>query len=435
MRKCINKIGYWIGFCLLFASFTLGNAFARVQQNGGAMRLEMIEVVGLKRNKQEDIIKASGLQVGQTVDSAAIDSAAQRLIDSGLFTNLSYRLRSTGAKATVTFQVEEAKGNLPIVFDNFVWFTNEELLSHVRQDVPGFDGTTPEAGNTAEQIAKSLRRLLTGRGIKGQVNYQPTSDLAGNVSDYNFSVTGAPLSLCDLRFPGATGIAEAELMKNSKPLFEETYSQAFTTGFVNANLIPLYRQRGFLRAAFQAPSAVLKKGSDAECRDGIAISVPIEEGIAYIWTGAEWAGASALTPQELNAALGMRANEIANGVKFDEGLVAVRKAYGKKGFIMAKLTATPSFDNAAKAVGYRIAVGEGAQYRMGELVIKGLPEADAERLRKNWKLAPGTVFDASYMEEFLRRQMLSMMRRDIKLETTYKPNRERLTVDVTIEFK
>ncbi|HEX8423026.1 MAG TPA: POTRA domain-containing protein, partial [Pyrinomonadaceae bacterium] len=98
------------------------------------MRLQKIEVTGLKRMSEEQLIERSGLETGQLVDVAALDAAAEQLLATGLFTRLSYRYRTQGESATVTFEVEEAKkeSNIPVVFDNFVWFGEEEITRAVK---------------------------------------------------------------------------------------------------------------------------------------------------------------------------------------------------------------------------------------------------------------------------------------------------------------
>src|SRR5882672_4397228 len=71
-------------------------------------RLTKIEVVGSKRVTQEQVIATSQLQIGQPVDLGVLDAAAEKLMQSGWFKTLSYRLRTANDEAIVIFQVEEA---------------------------------------------------------------------------------------------------------------------------------------------------------------------------------------------------------------------------------------------------------------------------------------------------------------------------------------
>jgi hypothetical protein len=126
--------------------------------------------------------------------------------------------------------------------------------------------------------------------------------------------------------------------------------------------------------------------------------------------------------------------------------MAIVKAYGRQGFLEARVRPTPEFDDSARKVTYKIDVHEGAQYHMGSLLFKGLAERDARALRDAWRLKRGEVFDQGYyMEVFFKEdagpalQRLLEERRSLgkpapRLETKLDPNKESLTVDVTLEL-
>lgn len=402
------------------------------------MRLSKIEFSGLQRHTEAEAIAASGLQVGQSVDIPTLDAAAQRLLDSGLFKKLNYRYRTTGDQAVVTFQVEEEKGEaLPVVFDNFIWFSDEELLSAVRQQVPSFDGTAPDSA--VDGITKALQRLLEERKVPGRVEYAPYTNLSTGKAEHIYSVEGVSIPICTLHFSGETAIQEDELAKNSKPLIAGDYRRSFVLSFAQVNLIPIYRERGYLRANFLAPMAKLEADAGSKCKDGVSITLPIEEGSAYSWEKADWNGNAVLSVQELEAALGMKTGELANGLKIDKGIESLKELYGRKGYLAAIVKPAPVFEDANRRVTYHIDIKEGPQYRMGTLTISGLPENTANRLKGKWKLQPGDAYDASYLKEFLNKDLMldagEVGGGTKKIVTDIKPDRQKLTVDVAINFK
>ncbi len=75
------------------------------------VRLVKIEVVGNKRVTPEQVIATSQLQIGQPIDTGVADAAAEKLMQSGLFKTLSYRLRTSDDQAIVIFEVVEAAKN------------------------------------------------------------------------------------------------------------------------------------------------------------------------------------------------------------------------------------------------------------------------------------------------------------------------------------
>jgi outer membrane protein assembly factor BamA len=403
-------------------------------------RLTKIEVVGLKHITQEQVIASSELKIGQAIDTSVIDAAAEKLMQSGLFKTLTYRLRTTGDQATVIFEVEEAAKNLPVVFENFVWFTDEEIAHAIRQDVPFFDGTAPQSGTTANKIAAALQRLLDGKQIPGRVEFLPYGDTATGKLELVFTARGVKIPVCSVHFPNAEAIPEANLIKASQQLIQSDYSKKDAGQFAKYTLFPLYRRIGHLHATFQEPTA---KVETENCAGGVTLTIPVEEGLAYLWDKAEWSGSQVLPAEEMSAALGMKNGELADGFKIDKGVIEVEKAFGHRGYIAVRIRPSIEFDDASSHVSYRFSVADGARYFMGKLIINGLPAEDEERLRSKWTLGSNAVFDASYIDDFgqkgLREFMMGLAQRSPgsrrpQIDVKTKPDAQKLTVDVIITF-
>ncbi len=405
--------------------------------------LAKIEVEGLQRLSSDEVIATSGLKVGTQFSVEELDAAGQRLVDSGLFGKVGYRTTTKGNQITVVFQVTETKGGQsPVVFDNFVWFTNDQLVAAIKREVPSFNGTASDSGHMTDDIKRALDNLLQENQIKGTVDYAPMA--SGGKQVHLFTVIGIPIPICTLHFPGARNISEAKLIKSSKQLTDADYSQTSAVAFSTFILFPIYREAGQLRAKFAQPIA--KLDASANCKGGVELNIPVEEGPVYLWDKAEWTGNVALSAKELNEALGMKRGEVANGVKIDKRLHEVGATYGRTGHLDLSLNAQPEFDDSASRVGYKIGVREGPQYRMGKLIIKGLNDAETKSLQQRWKLKSGDVFDTSYLDRFISKDASDEMERiiaarrtkgkglpDIRHEIT--PDRQTLTADLTIEFK
>jgi outer membrane protein assembly factor BamA len=410
------------------------------QQN---LTLRKIEFVGLNKLTATQAIETSGLKIGDNVSRESVDAAAEKLMQSGLFRKLGYKLRTADNDAMVVFDVEEASRNLPVVFENFIWFSEDEIARAIRQDVPFFDGTAPEAGVTTDKIAAALQRLLGQKKIAGHVEHMPYSDPARGKEEILFTVEGVKISVCSLHFPGASAIPEADLIKASQALLKSDYSRKDAGGFANYTLFPLYRHIGRLRAQFQQPSAVID-ASPSRCAGGVALTIPVDEGIVYSWGTAEWSGNQILTGEDLSAALAMKTGEVADGLKIDNGLKAVLKTYGHRGYLAARFKESVEFDDATKSVSYRFSVSEGPRYFMGNLIVNGLPPEEAARLKARWTLGRNAVFDESYIDEFrktgLREYMTDLMQRThisarSQVEIEMKPDAQQHTVDIIITFK
>src|SRR4030088_2799168 len=183
---------------------------------------------------------------------------------------------------------------------------------------------------------------------------------------------GESIAISSFPFPWAEAISEADLIKASQPVLKADYSRKDAAGFATYTLFLLYRHIGHLRAQFQEPTAVLED-SPGPCVGGVALTIPVNEGVVYSWNDAEWSGNQALAKEDLTAALGMKSGEVADGFKIDKGLKDVRKAYGRRGYIAVAFKESTEFDDAARSVSYRFNVNEGQRYFMGNLIVNGLP--------------------------------------------------------------
>jgi outer membrane protein assembly factor BamA len=417
---------------LLIASVTISFGQA-------ARKIARIDTEGLQALSRENVIAMTELKVGDPFSVGAVDAAAQRLIDSGLFKNVGYRTRTTGAAVTITFQLEELKSNSsPVVFDNFIWFSDEELTAVVKSVLPSFTGSIPDTGKSAEMIRQALQTLIGDRKLAGTVEYTLTD------TGHLFRVGGVPLNICTLHFPGSHHVPERKLIETTKSSTDLNYSRQATMTFPKYGLFPLYREVGHLKATFGAP--VAKPDTTPGCEGGVDLTIPVNEGLAYSWAKADWRGNQIFSPNDLENALGMKVGEVANGKKFDRGLKDVERLYGTKGRIDARFNPDPDFDDAEKRVTFRIDVSEGPEYRMGAVEFKGFSEEDVEALKQRWQLGVGAVYDESYSGRFLREDGATVFSRILRsrqaqgrpvpnVSVKGKPNRHALSVDVTIEIQ
>src|SRR6185437_5770390 len=89
-----------------------------------------------------------------------------------------------------------------------------------------------------------------------------------------------------------------------------------------------------------------------------------------------------------------------SGRPLDLFVLAVRDAYSDHGYLDCSVVLHPSFDEAAHIVNYSLELDPGSQYRLASVKFEGAPEVMAAKLRLAWKMAPGDVFDESYLSNF-----------------------------------
>ena len=406
----------------------LGAAARAAEQR--TLKLGTVNVVGAKRYTAQAVTKAAGLSAGQPITVEGLTQAADRLGRSGLFKSLSFRYVTKADVMSVTFEFEEADWTMPVTFDNFVWFTDEEIRTAVGDALPTFDGVAPPAEGVPDVISGALQSLLKQRGLPGRIHFSPEADSKGNLLGYVFAVRDPAPKICAVRFEDAVAIAPDQLSK-AVPLVGNDYSRSFTDKSAKGTLRDLYRNQGYWAADFAPAIAALDPGCG-----GVSVTLKVTEGVPYAWERAEWSGNSALTSAELSALLGLKSGEVAHRLKVEDGLRHVKRAYGKKGYITAHSSYSPRLDAAARKAVFDIHVAEGPQFRFGNVEFAGFTEPDAAALKKKWQLASGDVFDDSYPGTFFRENLQAALQRTGRqVETQLRADEATRVVDVRYVLK
>jgi outer membrane protein assembly factor BamA len=131
----------------------------------------------------------------------------------------------------------------------------------------------------------------------------------------------------------------------------------------------------------------------------VRMEAEVSEGPRCQLTGIEFTGNHAFSSDELRAKFTMKVGDVFTRSKVATGLASMRKLYGSRGYLESAFLMGDHLDSSA-SVKLDIKVNEGPQYRMDKLEISGPAEA-ADKLQTKWELAPGSVFDATYVKTFV----------------------------------
>lgn len=397
-----------------------------------SFKLLSVHVKGLKRLPEDKVVAVSGLQPGRNVTEQDFQQAVQKLAETGLFTDVAYKYQYTTAGGNLDLQVIENEKLVPILFDNFVWFSDDQLLSTLRSRVPLFDGRLPLNGGLPDQVADALNAILAEHKIAGHAEGIQAASLGGPIDAYTYAVRFHPVIVRNMDFPGAAPSDIPALQAAAKPISGQEYLRSAMRPHEQLDLLPVYLSRGYLKAQFSDSQA--KIVSDGP-RTVVDVSFPVKPGVQYRVTDVHWSGFSAFPADKLQAFVHLKSGQPANAIQFGNDLEAVQKLYGTKGYLMAYVKPTPSFDDSAATVAYELNVIEGEQFRMGELSVDGIDPAAADKLIAQWQIKKGDVFDASYLQQFFQ-----VMYHDIGLSRSYsvvpKQNmdRQNKTVNIALHF-
>ena len=395
-------------------------------------KLLSVHVKGLERLKEDQVVRAAGLQLDHNQTEKDFQEAVRKLGDTGLFTDVAYSYRYTADGCDLELRVAENNKLVPILFDNFVWFSDDELISLLRSRVPLFDGRLPVGGGLSDQVAAALNAILAEQKIAGRAEGIESAALGGPISSYTFTVKLHPVVIRNTDFPGAAPADIPGLQAAAKVLSGQEYLRSSMRPHERLDFMPVYLARGFLKAEFSEAQAKIAEDGP---RTVVDVSCPVVPGVQYKLRQVQWAGNSAFPADKLQGLLQLKLGEPANAVQLQTDLEAVRKLYGTKGYLMARVVPHPAMDDAAATVAYELQAIEGDVFHMGDLSIDGIDDASAAKLAAQWQLKKGDVFDDSYLFRFFQ-----VMYHDFGLSRLYSVvpkqavNIQEKTVTVALHF-
>lgn len=395
-------------------------------------KLLSIHVKGLKEFRDDQIIAASGLKLGQFAGEDEFKQATNKLGETGLFTNLSYSYQYTNAGCNLELQIAENDKLVPITFENLVWFSDDELLALLRARLPLFTGRLPLGGNLADQISVALKAILADRKISGDVDYLRAAALEGPIDSYVYKLTFHPVLVRNMDFPGAAAAEVPALEAAGKSLSGQDYLRTKMRVQERLNFMPVYRSRGYLKAQFADAQARVNEDGATTLVD---VSFPVTPGMQYKLQQIEWAGNTVFPGETLQWLIHLKSGEPADAVQLDDDLEQMKKLYGTKGYLLASVSSVWEMNDAQSVVSFRLNLTEGDLYRMGELEINGIGADAAKKIATQWQLKAGIPYDDSYMDRFFKTTY-----RDIGLPGYWKIipkttiNQQNKTVSVALHF-
>ena len=395
-----------------------------------------VQVKGLKQLKPQDVLQASGLTVGRWANPQDFKRAIERLSKTGLFARLAYSYNCPAGGCTLELEVTENEQLVPVEFENLVWFGHDALVALLESRVPLFHGRLPLGGTLPEELVSALHQILEERKISGDVTYVRAA-ASGSARDssgsYLFRINQHPVLIRNIEFPGAATAELTALETAARPLAGQPYLLTKVRQQGQSSFLPVYLARGYLKASLSEPQTeVVEDGPPTR----VDVRLGVIPGRQYRLSNIHWTGNLAVPVEKLQELIHLKPGEPADAVELREDAERVRKLYGTRGYLFARVDETPGLDDALGTVSYQLQVSEGDLYRMGELTVAGLAPEAARKVVAQWQMKKGAPYDNSYVAKFFN---LLYQDEDLKLAYDVQPkaslNPQEKTVSIALHFK
>jgi len=159
----------------------------------------------------------------------------------------------------------------------------------------------------------------------------------------------------------------------------------------------LFQDRGYF--SVEVKSVKFKPGDPLGIPKPVTMEAEVAEGPKYKVGAITFVKNRAFTAERLRSEFPLKAGGVFERNKVASGLRGLQKLYGTNGYLdwVAIPETTPS-SNAT--IDLSLTVEEGPQYRVDKVEFVGKKEM-ISRLQVQWKLAPGSVYDATYVDHYI----------------------------------
>jgi len=158
----------------------------------------------------------------------------------------------------------------------------------------------------------------------------------------------------------------------------------------------LFLDRGYF--AVEVKNVKIKPGDPLAVPKPIVLEAEVSEGKRYRLGDIKITGNHAFSAEQILSRFSLHKGDLFARDKIGAGFESLRGLYAPAGYLdMFFVPDTIPVSNAS--IMLTVVITEGPQYQMGELQVFAEKEI-AAKLRANWQLAEGAVFDSSYVSKY-----------------------------------
>jgi outer membrane protein assembly factor BamA len=346
---------------------------------------------------QGALLAASGIKPGVTIGPPEIRAAAQKLLDTGLFSNVQY----TFDGETLLYALTPATDLEPAVYANFPWWNFASLTAAIAAKVPLFHGAVPPESGLQQQVVGALTALLAEKGVQAQVTAVPMKEIAtGATTGVEFAIVSPPVQVGDVTFSGVDPAFAGPVSAIEKTATGQDFGDA-TEATLAVALKAVYHRQGYLNESLAAFTHGQPQLSDG--RVLVPITGTVVPGPQYRLGTMTIAGGAIVSPEDLAKLAELHSGDVANEDLLHGTLARISGAYKAHGYMNAQVQAQAALDRGTHTVNYAVTVEPGPLFHMGLLTLVGLNDEQRNDVLRIWPLHPGDVYNEIEVGTFLIR--------------------------------
>jgi outer membrane protein assembly factor BamA len=353
-----------------------------------------IRFQGAPQYTQQELLAAAGLTPDARLNSREVKAHAKQLNDTGLFEEI----RFSSDSKTLLFTLRPSSQLFPMHLENLPLTPGKELDAKLHERFPLYHGPLPVSGSMLEGICETFEEMLAAKSVKATVKAALTSGLGPKkLTAMNFTIVSPPVHIGRIQLAGISSAMQAKASLLASGQTGNGFDTENTAIGLKHAFEDLYQDQGY--AAVQVDVAEIDPPVVSDQSIDIPYTVTIKEGGIYKLGTIDFPASGLVARAQVEKILSKY--PAGSGRPLDLFLLAVRDTYHAKGYLDCSIASHPSFNEATQIVNYSLEIAPGSQYRLASVKFDGAPDVMVAKLKLAWKMAPGDVFDESYVSNFL----------------------------------
>jgi outer membrane protein assembly factor BamA len=361
---------------------------------GQSFQPKSIHFTGTSEYSDAELLSATDLKPGIDLTYAAVNNQAQKLIDSGIFSAVSFKFDGQG----LIYQLTPGTGLLPIRLQNLPIAGGKDLDEKLHSHLPLYHGLVPAQGGLAESVRSALEQMLAAQGIKAAVAATPFGAGTNKPVAVNFSITAPAVLVGEIKTEGTIVMLDPKASAILAKFPGTPYDAEESIHRLETDLGAYYRDQGYLEPAIHANAGVKVAMSANAIR--VPLRVSILPGAQFKLAGIQLAPGLLVTQADFDHQSGVHAGDFADDSSLRNNWQFIEHQYHNRGYIKAKVESTPAIDHAGKTVSYVVSVDPGPVYTMGTLTIDNVTDDLRAAILAAWKMPAGAVFNEGSIPAF-----------------------------------
>jgi outer membrane protein insertion porin family len=364
-----------------------------------------------------ELLAVSGLKPGQLLNNDSLANAAQRLLNTGLFADATINYGNSARARAIVVDVSPIPLDqlLPASFENFVWFTPEELTAGIHAQVPLYRGVASDAGSLPDDIQAALQQMLAAKGITASISHaiaEPTNLQPHRVVNFSIDQPFVRLGTLHLSMVAPTG-ASATLSPGLQQAANAATRHPFNEGLTGINLSSIlldpFRRAGYVQASLDnIERTVAPAPADANANASaflVTYTARIVTGDPYKISTLTWNPTPLYSAADFARDNKLHPGDLANESDLAKTEAAISKAYLLQGYLDVYVLSHPVPDATAHTVAYTFEPVPGEIYRLKTVNVTGLSPQALQQFNADWPMKPGDPYSDQAVNAFLAKHI------------------------------